>query len=396
MSFPSDKQSGFESLSATDRASVSPYEAGASVEGPRLRGGTADALATTRVVTTGRKNVSEKPYPIDDLTGERVRLFACRREGISVMRYLEPDESVSPSVAIIDALAFSLVPPDEKSYTWLLEKMQHFLPIEAVEHGKGLFGFRYSARFGEGAGVIAWGGDSQRGRVFFSLMGKGCSMVKDWAALAYWLEQSRAVIKRADVAHDDFTGSVVNIAWAVEQYKGEGFNAGGRKPTHALQGDWLDGGASTKGRTLYVGNRDSGKLARIYEKGKQLGDGSSPWTRVEVEWRAQDRFIPFDILTRPGHYLAGSYPCLAFLDQEQSTIKTIAKASQVVYDTAVENAKRHCGKIVNLMLDVLGGDYAGVVDALIRPGYPARIDPYSYQVKRNPSMLDRGMQGVAA
>ena len=46
------------------------------------------------------------------------------------------------------------------------------------------------------------------------------------------------------------------------------------------------------------------------------------------------------------------------------------------------------------MLDVQGGDYAGVVDSLIRPGYPARIDAYSYHVKQNPTMLDRDMTGA--
>jgi phage replication initiation protein len=352
------------------------------------------ATGVTRVVTTGRKNLTEKPYPVDDLTGERIQLFADRRNGISVTRYLEADDSVSPSVALIDALAFSVTPPDEKSYVWVLEQMAQFMDIGTVEQRRGLFGFRYSARIGDGAGVIAWGGDSQRGRVYFSLMGLGCSMIKDWTLLALWLEQNKAVIKRADVAYDDFDGSVVNIAWAVDQYKADGFNAGGRKPVHTLFGDWLEGDASTKGRTLGVGNRDSGKYARIYEKGKQLGEGTSPWTRVEVEWRAQDRYIPYDILTRPGHYLAGAYPCLAFLSEEQSTIKTISKAVQIAYDTAVENAKRHCGKIVNLMLDVLGGDYAGVVGSLIRPGYPTRIDPFSYHVRKDPTQLDRDMAGA--
>jgi phage replication initiation protein len=61
----------------------------------------------------------------------------------------------------------------------------------------------------------------------------------------------------------------------------------------------------------------------------------------------------------------------------------------------VENAKRHCGKTVNLMLDVQGGDYAGVVNKLLRPGYPARIDPYSYHVKQNPGMLDREIAGAS-
>jgi phage replication initiation protein len=272
--------------------------------------------------------------------------------------------------------------------------MQQFIDLGSIERRRGLYGFRHSAGVGEGVGVIAWGGESQFGKVFFSIMGKGCSMVKDWHAVAEWLEVHRAVIKRADVAYDDFEGTFLNIGWAVQQYQGKGFNAGGRKPTHKLIGDWLDGDACTKGRTLGIGTRESGKYARIYEKGKQLGESESKWCRAEVEWRAQDRYIPYDILTHPGHYLAGAYPCFAFLNEQQSTVKTIAKGAQVSYDTAVENAKRAAGKVVNLMLDVHGGDYAGVVQGLIRDGYPARIDPYSYHVKRNPTMLDRDLQGV--
>jgi phage replication initiation protein len=352
-----------------------------------------EALAPARVVTTGRKDTSQTIYPIDEITGERIQFFASGGTGVSITRYLHANEMVIPSVALIDGLAFSVVPPDEKSYVWVLDEMKAFIDIQSFEQRRGLYGFRYSARLDDGAGVIAWGGDSQRGRVYFSLMGRGCSMVKNWPALAQWLEANKAVIKRADVAYDDFEGKLINISWAVTQYKGDGFNAGGRKPMHSLYGDWLDGDASTKGRTLGVGNRDSGKYARIYEKGKQLGDSMSPWTRVEVEWRAQDRHIPYDILIRPGNYLAGAYPCLGFINEEQSTIKTVAKAVQIAYDTAVENAKRHCGKIVNLMLDVLGGDFAGVVESLIRPGYPSRIDPFSYHVKNNPSMLDRELQG---
>jgi len=364
--------------------------------GASLAGGADDAQPTTRVVTTGRKSQIDQPYPVDDLTGERVQVVACGREGSTIVRHLIPDDTVRVSAASVDALSFSVVPPQEMSYVWVLEQMQSFLDIGPLDMRRGMFGFRHSARFGDGAGVIAWGGDSQCGKVYFSLMGKGCGMVKDWAALAEWLELHRAAIKRADVAYDDFEGKLLSIEWAVQQYQGEGFNAGGRKPSHSCAGDWLGGIESTKGRTLYIGNRESGKLGRFYEKGKQLGNSASKWCRAEVEWRAQDRYIPYDNPTTPGHHLPGSYPCLAFLNEQQSTIKTIAKGAQVAYDTAVENAKRTAGKIVNLMLDVLGGDYAGVVQSLIRDGYPARIDPYSYHVKRNPTMLDRDMRGVAA
>lgn len=354
-------------------------------EASRRRRAAVLASAQPRVVTTGRKKTAT--LPVDLESGDFVELSVSRRRVRAVL-HPPANEAAHSGAAIIDALAFSIVPPDECSYTWVLEHLRRFLILESIEPKRGMFGFRYSARLGDGAGVIAWGGESQRGRVYVSLMGKGCSMVEDWNGLAAWLEQHRATLKRADVAHDDFEGQRVNIAWAVDQYKGDGFSAGGRRPTHDTAGDWLSGEGASKGRTLYVGNRASGKLCRVYEKGKQLGDAASAWTRVEVEWRDQDRHIPYDILTRPGHYLAGAYPCLAFLSEEQSRIKTIAKGACIAFERALENAKQHCGKLVNLALEVFQGDYAEVVSRLVRPGYPGRIDPFSYHVARNPAMLD--------
>lgn len=349
-----------------------------------------------RVVTTGGKQQKAPKYAgIDQDTGEPVELYVTGSR-LVVTRHLQPDASSHPGAALVDALAFSIVPPDELSYPWVLENLRRFMVLEGFEQRRGMFGFRCSARLGDGAGVIAWGGESQRGRVYVSLMGKGCGMVFDWQGLASWLEEHRAKLKRVDLAHDDFQGQQVSIDWAVEQYRADGFNAGGRRPAHETVGDWLAGNEARKGRTLYIGNRTSGKLCRIYEKGKQLGDPESGWVRVEVEWRDQDRFIPYDALTHPGHYLAGAYPCLAFLSEEQSRIKTIAKGACIAFDRAIENAKQHCGKLVNLALEVFGGDYAEVVDRLRRPGYPSRIDPFSYHVQHDPAMLDPALREACA
>ncbi|WP_083259284.1 replication initiation factor domain-containing protein [Variovorax boronicumulans] len=364
---------------------------GADAEGERASADRRTAPAP-RVVTTGRKN--GKTLSVDMDSGDLVELLADRR-GFHAVLHPPTVDTVPPGAALIDAVAFTIVPPDERSYTWVLDELRQFMVLETIEPRRGMFGFRYSARIGDSAGVIAWGGESQRGRVYVSLMGKGCSMVNDWPGLAGWLEQHRATLKRADAAYDDFDGQMVSIAWAEAQYRGDGFNAGGRKPAHQTIGDWLDGDLSVKGRTLGIGNRASGKYCRIYEKGKQLGDPTSAWSRVEVEWRDQDRHIPYDILTRPGHYLAGAYPCLAFLNIEQSKIRTISKGAQIAFERAIENARQHCGKLVNLALDVFQGDYAEVVQRLIRPGYPGRVDPFSYHVSRSPSMLDSSLVGVA-
>jgi phage replication initiation protein len=84
------------------------------------------------------------------------------------------------------------------------------------------------------------------------------------------------------------------------------------------------------------------------------------------------------------------------LHKVQSVIKTVKNTVRTAYDTAVENAKQHCGKTVNLMLSVLGGDYVEVVKQLAREGFPARIEPYSYHVRQDPTMLDPQLRGAPA
>ncbi len=365
------------------------------------RQGASDARLP-RVVTTGGKNEDEPPEQgsgaptgIDLDTGERVRVCSAGA-GLTVLRQVDALSAASARIALIDALAFTVIPPDGQSMRWVLAEMTRFLPIDDIEERRGCFGFKFSKRFGNGAGLVAWGGKSQRDRVYFSIQGKGCSLVTDWEGLAAWLDMNRAVIKRTDVAYDDFAGERVSIAWAQSHYEAGGFNAGGRSPKHSLFGDWLSGNASSAGRTLGIGSRESGKYCRIYEKGKQLGDGNSPWARVEVEWRGQDRHIPSDILRRPGSYLAGAYPCLAWLHDEQSRIKTIANAASIEFDSAIAHGKQHVGRLVNLMLHVFAGDASAVVERSRRDGIPARLDAYSYHLANRPELLDPEVPGSFA
>lgn len=390
----SHTNSGTPAFSDGERAGVAR-----AAEPPHLDGGHA-APESPRTVTTGGKIEAEGvedrdqvPKAIDSETGEPIEISALGRNRIQVTRHLVPDESASSKVAQLDALAFTVLPPDGESMRWVADQMRRFVPIDRLEHRNGCFGFKQSARFGDGVGLISWGGKSQRDRVYFSIQGKGCSVVEDWRGLADWLREHGAKLKRADVAYDDFRGETASIAWARDQYARDGFNAGGRKPGHQVFGDWNDGEASTKGRTLGIGSRKSGKYCRVYEKGKQLGDPASPWTRVEVEWHGKDRLIPFELLTEPGKYLAGAYPCLAFLNIEQARIKTIANSASISFDAAVDNARQQTGKLVNLMLRVFGGDVGKVVEQLRRDGVPARIDQYSYHLASSPELLDRDAPG---
>ena len=236
---------------------------------------------------------------------------------------------------------------------------------------KGWMGYKESYDIEQGSGMLAVGGEHQRGTLHVEITAKGCASIKDWSAVQQWLERMSAKITRVDVAHDDHDGRTVNIDQC-RRWLDEGlFSLGKKEPDRKLYDDLGTG----KGRTLYVGKRANGKCFRGYEKGKQLGDKTSPWFRIEVEWRAKDRVIPYDVLTRPGVYLAGSYPAFQFLSAVQDRIKTIKTAVKVSVEQAVSNAKQVVGKLVNVLVGHLHWTPDAVVRTLRRDGIPDRLLP---------------------
>lgn len=237
------------------------------------------------------------------------------------------------------------------------------------ERRSGMLGFKRAYAFERHGAVFAFGG--QNGRAMLSLPGEACAVVRDWHALVAYLDEGlHARITRWDGAVDDFLGQhTVNdaVAW----YLADGFTAGGNRPSPRQDGNWLT--ADTKGRTFYVGKRGNGKLMRVYEKGKQLGDPQSRWVRFEVELHNKDREIPFDVLLRPGHYVAGSYPCMSWVSEEAFRIRTIQNQKRISYAAAVHWASVAIGQLVNTMEDLEGSPEA-VLKKLRRPGTPARLD----------------------
>lgn len=284
----------------------------------------------------------------------------------------ETSQSASAQLALIDYFAFTITPPDGHDLTWLFPQLVEYFGISvATPTGKGWFG--YAARFDLGGhGLLAYGGESQRGSIHVELTGTGCAHVADWRKVMEWGESHKAIITRIDLAHDDMSGQSVSIATARQWLDAGEFTTSGRPPDAHLYDDLGSG----KGKTLYVGNRKNGKLCRVYEKGRQLGDTSSPWTRVEVEFRNKSRVIPWETLINPGHYLAGAYPCLAFLSAIQEKIRTITKAVTVSLARAVHHAQQMAGKLVNVMMQFYGGDAFAVVNELKRDGIPRRLQNY--------------------
>jgi phage replication initiation protein len=287
----------------------------------------------------------------------------------------------APQAAHIDWLALTLTPPPEAQanpIAWLFPQMVALfglvtLTLESI--GKGWNGYTHRFNIGENAqyGLIAYGGDKQRGTVHLELNATACALVPDWRTVQQWGESLGAKITRVDLAHDDMQAQVISIAVARAWYEAGEFTSNGRPPAAKL----IDDMGSGKGKTLYIGARANGKLLRVYEKGRQLGDPSSPWVRVELELRNKSRVIPWDVLTTPASYLAGGYPCLAFLSAVQDKIRTLTKAVQITIGSIVHYLRTAGGKSINVLMQVHSGDAFALVNAIKRDGIPRRLVNYA-------------------
>lgn len=222
-------------------------------------------------------------------------------------------------------------------------------------------------------GAVALGGEAQRGRWLLQLTGKGCGMVQDWDSLQELLEGFGAVITRLDLALDFIEGEHT-VDDAMDMLEGGEFTSSGRTPSASQVGGWNTGNKS--GRTLYVGKAKNGKMLRVYEKGRQLGDADSQWTRFEVQLGNRDRVIPFEAMTNPDKFFAGAYPALERL------IETAAEAIPTTQTETITNLghllyhMRRCyGKTLHQAQEMTGVDATELVEEMRIFGIPSRVKP---------------------
>lgn len=240
----------------------------------------------------------------------------------------------------------------------------------AVDRGISKYNYKRSFKLGNSSAIFAYGGNNDTG--FLSFSGTSCHQIPDWPRLVDYLQNElNAHITRWDGAYDDFEG-IHSVDKALMMYQEGLFTSGGRKPLMDQRGNWID--PDGRGRTLYIGSSNNGKLTRIYEKGMQLGVPYHPWVRWETQLGNRDREIPWDAVLEPGKYLAGCHPkAMDWISEKQTRIKTLQKTASIGYEHLTNYASIAYGKHINLMM-LKEGSADKVIEILRRQGFPSRVD----------------------
>lgn len=230
-------------------------------------------------------------------------------------------------------------------------------------------------------GRIDYDGESQRGWVRVNLTGQGCQWVSDWDAaerLKDLLEE--AEIRRLDIALTTYKGEVTHDM-VIEAHGRTRFSSGGRQPHYRVIG----GSDPRAGRTIYVGKREgSDKMLRCYEKGFEMlgkvpdsiratvthidGHRVEDVYRVELELKAESKFIPWSAIGSRDEVFAGAYPFCADLlpGVEHVRLQTLPDfAPQMDLERALDHCRRAYGSILRAAILAHGGDAAKVLERVV-------------------------------
>lgn len=286
----------------------------------------------------------------------------------------------------------------------------------------------YKASYGMGNDKESWGYvciGGQEETILIGLTGTGLTAAKPgWERrLVDWLEGEveRPKLTRVDLAYDDYEGKY-SVDDVEREYYAGGFQCyHGTEPVAERIGtDWIQlekqaraeaqalqdeavGVVSDKpvkvrefrrrGRTFAVGRRASGKYFRGYEKGRQLGAVDSLWLRFEVEFKtAGEKFLPFDMLLEPGKYLAGAYPCLAWICETQNHLATHKKQLEITLQSSIEFVNKQAGQHINVLVEALGMD--GFLQKVRREGIPKRFKVADLETAPNPIRISDRLEGL--
>lgn len=245
----------------------------------------------------------------------------------------------------------------------------------------GLLGFQQGAQILASDMVVGrmdYGGESQKGWVRVDIPGKGCEWM-DFQDVSPLEELPSSQIRRLDVALTTWDGEVGHDQVVKAHQEGR-FITRGRPPSLTQ----ITSSDERAGRTCYIGQREkSDKFARCYEKGFELlaKMGRVPGTvthieghriediyRCEIELKANNTDIPWEVIERRDQYFAGSYPFFGdVLPGVESDIllRRPERAIQADLAAALENCRIQFGPTLYTALMAYGGDFMAVWDKVV-------------------------------
>lgn len=239
-------------------------------------------------------------------------------------------------------------------------------------------------------------GGQQAETVLLELNATGCqAALPDWEQRFYQFLQNvrKPHITRIDTTKDYFLGEYTPEK-AYEDYKNGLFVVSNNNPKCQKKGTAWETEDFT-GKTLTIGTPNSTKMLNVYEKGRQLKDKDSLWTRFEVRHKAtKDNHLPLDMLIDAGSYLFGSYPLLneVLFHGEVKRTNSTNKKLITTFESRRHYARQQVGKLVLYMRDI-GWSAEDIIADLISECesgvYPKGLDLAEYNCEENTNAINK-------
>lgn len=246
---------------------------------------------------------------------------------------------------------------------------------------RGMMGFQRASNICADDFVIGrmdYGGESQLGWVRVDIPAKGCAWMQtdDLTSLT---ELSRSEIRRLDVALTTWD-SEIGHDMVVKAHQEGRFITRGRPPVLTQ----ITSSSERAGRTCYVGKREKAdKFVRCYEKGYEMAakDTTHGQTithidghpiegiyRCELEMKAVNTDIPWQVIQRRDQYFAGAYPFFSDVlpgIQTDTLTRRPERVIQADLSAALENARIQYGQTLYTALMAYGGDIFKVFEKVV-------------------------------
>lgn len=226
--------------------------------------------------------------------------------------------------------------------------------------------------FGTGINFIAmFGGTNVGTRMMLQASGCDAESFRSWfldtfACDDVTLLRYDPVLIRADIAvdfdepgvFDDLTRLLISTSQSHRLKK-------------TCVGDWISP-SDPKGRTLYIGSRQSPVMARLYEKGKTLVDQRPDLARLEIEIKPKRLAARRQYLTLSARDLAfccswstSLFTSLSGVSYESSALPPGTVHRDTDHHRAFTHMVRQYRSTIQRELDILGGDYMMLLKAIL-------------------------------